>query len=134
MSSVWTTPWPVKWCAPGALSVKSPTISVVSWVTVKTKTRSKKSSIVETRSSFSGEVGSTLSANQVGRRMRTLCGFLDYKIAPLRSRLVENLVAQLGEDLRDLAEQVVAVRAGEGAQVLAVPSGAPPVGQGERGQ
>ena len=35
-------------------------------------------------------------------------------------RLVQDVAAELGEDLGDLAEEVVAVGTGEGAQVLAV--------------
>ncbi|HZR51506.1 MAG TPA: hypothetical protein VFB06_18580 [Streptosporangiaceae bacterium] len=34
---------------------------------------------------------------------------------------MEHIVAELREDLRDLAEEVIAVAAGEGAQVLAIP-------------
>ena len=45
-------------------------------------------------------------------------------------RLVEDVVAELGEDLGDLAQQVVAVGAGEGAQVLAVPAGPAVVARG----
>ena len=36
--------------------------------------------------------------------------------------LLQGVAAEFGEDLADLAEQVVAVRSGEGAQVLAVPA------------
>ena len=50
-------------------------------------------------------------------------------------RLIQDVTAELGEDLGDLAEKVVAVGTGEGSQVLAVPApsavicGGGPVGQ-----
>src|SRR6516225_2118714 len=52
-----------------------------------------------------------------------------------RRRLFQDVAAELGEDLGDLAEQVVAVGTGEGSQVLTIP--APPTvvcGGGSVGQ
>jgi 4-aminobutyrate aminotransferase-like enzyme len=55
--------------------------------------------------------------------------------APSQGALFQDVAAELGKDLRDLAQEVVAVRAAEGAQVLAVPPaaavipGGGPVGQ-----
>src|SRR5437868_8743567 len=49
---------------------KSCASRTVNWVTVKTKTRSKKSSRVETRRTWWSGTGSTRSANQWGIRRR----------------------------------------------------------------